>query len=422
MATNSSINSNQLLSTTNNVQFATIGVGVAPATADLKVSAGNRIGTWITGTNISSGSDADGLFVDTSFVPSANVGNAASIGLYPTFNPPGGVTITTGYGLYVASGTKGGAGAVTTGYGLFVTAPTIASTNITAQLDNIRLDSNIIASTNSNGTLDVNSAGTGTLSIGTNATSHQVTLGSTSGTSSTTLQSGSGTLSLTATNGAITANSGTGTISVSSDATNTTVNLGTGAGAKLVTLGSTNGASSLALKTGTADFSLASATGTLMTVQDTGAVNFALNPAFFAYPSGNITDVTGDGTTYTIIWNSTLYDIGSNFNTTTGTFAAPIAGKYIFSITCDMLQMSVATSSVILALVTSGGNTYRIITNSFTGGIFPQYTASGSLTISLTAAETVTTTISVGGGTKTADVGGLSGAIYQSHFSGRLVQ
>ena len=146
-----------------------------------------------------------------------------------------------------------------------------------------------------------------------------------------------------------------------------------------------------------------------------------LQPAFFAYPSSTITNVTGDGTSYTIIWNAELYDVGSNFNTATGTFTAPIAGKYLFNCTCNTQGMSAGTTSYVLAIVTSGGNTYRLGTLVFTAGTFIQYTASGSVEISLAASETVTTTIAVSGGTLTADVAGLTGAIYQSHFSGRLI-
>src|SRR6185312_6529495 len=154
----------------NTGQFSAVGVGAAAVTSALYVNATNRIGAWITGSNVSAGSDADGLFIDADFRPSANVTNCASIGLYPTFTPPGGVTITTGYGLYVASGTQAGAGSVTTGYGLYVTHPTFGTTNYAAQIDNIRIDLNTIEATNANGTMTVVSAGTGAINIGTNAT------------------------------------------------------------------------------------------------------------------------------------------------------------------------------------------------------------------------------------------------------------
>src|SRR3989304_1551369 len=134
----------------NTGEFSTVGVGAAATTSALYVNAANRIGEWVTGNNVSSGSDADGIFVDCSFNPSANVTNCASIGLYPTFAPPGGVTMTAACGLYVASGTQGGAGTVTTGYGLYVTSPTVGSSNFAANI----------------GGLVVNSGGTGTISTG----------------------------------------------------------------------------------------------------------------------------------------------------------------------------------------------------------------------------------------------------------------
>lgn len=136
--------------TRNTGEFSTVGVGAAATTSALYVNATNRIGTWITGANVSTGADADGLFVDASFQPSANTVNCASIGLFPTFAPPVGVTITTGYGLYVAAGTSGGAGTVTTGYGLFVAAPAFGVSNFAANI----------------GGLIINSAGTGTITTG----------------------------------------------------------------------------------------------------------------------------------------------------------------------------------------------------------------------------------------------------------------
>jgi len=154
----------------NTGQFSAVGVGAAAVTSALYVNATNRIGTWVTGSNVSTGADADGIFVDADFRPSANVVNCASIGLYPTFTPPVGVTITNGYGLYIASGTQAGLGTVTTGYGLYVTSPTFGSTNYAANI----------------GGLVVNSGGTGTISAGVwNGTTIAVANGGTSSTSLT---------------------------------------------------------------------------------------------------------------------------------------------------------------------------------------------------------------------------------------------
>jgi hypothetical protein len=156
-------------------------------------------------------------------------------------------------------------------------------------------------------------------------------------------------------------------------------------------------------------------------IDSSGRQTNTAQPAFFAYPSADISNVTGDGTTYVIIWDAKLYDAASNFNTSTGAFTAPIAGKYQFNIVIAVDGMSGGTQFVVAGLVTSGGNTYRIKQDVFNAGTFSQYSSSGSLVVSLSASESVTVTIQVGSDTKTTSVDGLVGAVYPSSFSGFLV-
>lgn len=547
-----------------------LGIGAAASTSALYINAANRIGAWITGSNVSTGSDADGIFVDASFAPSANVTNAASIGLYPTFNPPGGVTITTGYGLYIASGTQGGAGAVTTGYGLFVTHPTFGTTNYAAQIDNLRIDVNSITATNANGTVSVLSDGTGAANFGTNASAHTTTLGSTTttattlvqsgstgitiatssngpigissgtgtisvstdatattlnigtgagvkstflgstnttstttvqsgsgalnvtatngaltinsgtgalsisndaaattvaiaqgagvktvaigstnttsvttvecgtggasfgasanahtttlgstnSTSATTVQSGSGTLSITATNGAITANSGTGTVSVSSDATNTTVNLGTGAGNKLVTLGSTSGASSLALKTGTADFSLASATGTIMSALDTGEITYPLQTAFLAYLNTGLTNKSGTGTAYTVIFDTEVFDQNADFDLASSTLTAPVTGRYSLNVGLQTAVSGAACNASQARIITSNrGYAAQMRFPAGVTGATPVCVALADMD----AADTCTFVfVATGEGSNNVGLAGVSGSLLLTWCSGQL--
>lgn len=53
--------------------------------------------------------------------------------------------------------------------------------------------------------------------------------------------------------------------------------------------------------------------------------------AFSAYLSSTQASVTGDGTEYSIISDTELFDIGSNYNHATGIFVAPATARYKFS-------------------------------------------------------------------------------------------
>jgi hypothetical protein len=112
-----------------------------------------------------------------------------------------------------------------------------------------------------------------------------------------------------------------------------------GAAAKVVALGSTNGASSLALKYGTADFTLASATGTVMSALDTGEITYPLQSAFLATHTVAQNNATGDGTNATYNYTTEIYDQNSDYDGT-NTFTAPVTGRYIFSCSIYMGGLS----------------------------------------------------------------------------------
>jgi len=78
---------------------------------------------------------------------------------------------------------------------------------------------------------------------------------------------------------------------------------------------------------------LGSALGTTdhMVFDATGAVTKPLQPAFSAIVGTTISNVTGDSTGYTIIFNSEEFDTNGDFDTSTGLFTAPVAGVYSFT-------------------------------------------------------------------------------------------
>lgn len=266
-----------------------------------------------------------------------------------------------------------------------------------------------------------NDATASTINIGTGAAVKTVTLGSTNTTSSTTVRSGSGALNVTSTNGALTVNSGTGTLGISTDASATTVNIGTGAAAKTVTLGSTNSTSSLALKYGTNDFTLASATGTVMSALDTGEITYPLQSAFLAIPNATITDVTGDGTDYTTIFTTEIFDQNSDYNNSTGVFTAPVTGRYNFYINASYGDLTVAHTGGNTIIVTS--NRQFLANNCNVGAI----ANSGFLGLNNTviadmdAADTCTFHVQVTGSTKTVDLFTVGATDPRCSFGGNLV-
>ena len=218
---------------------------------------------------------------------------------------------------------------------------------------------------------------------------------------------------------AITLNSGTNAINIASDASANSVNVGTGGAAKVVTVGSTNGASSLALQCGTADFTLASNTGTLMSALDTGEITMPLQPAFLAL-SADDADVTGNGTIYYLGTNTAMtevFDQNSDFNTN-GTFTAPVTGRYCFHANVAILSYAGATS--LQFMLATSNRSYRLSKFLPDDGA-SQDCVSGSAFADMDASDTARVSVQVSGvGADTTDLNGDGTQAYTS-FSGYLV-
>lgn len=152
-----------------------------------------------------------------------------------------------------------------------------------------------------------------------------------------------------------------------------------------------------------------------------GQNNYPNQPSFLAYPSADISNVTGDGTTYTVIFNTILRNVSSSYNIGTGLFTAPLTGFYLFTSTLIIQGLTALDTNEQMWFQQSGSASriYQVVDfNSSTLITSGLIYFNGSVLIPLTAADTVGVQILVSGSTKTVSVGGSD---TRSFFSGILL-
>lgn len=180
-----------------------------------------------------------------------------------------------------------------------------------------------------------------------------------------------------------------------------------------------------------------SGTGAIQSVASVGSAGQVLTsngagalPTFQGYcgfsvnTSAYINDVTGDGTVYTIPFNTVIIDSNSGYNTGTGIYTIPKTGIYHFSSLVLINDLTASHTNMDLNLVFSTGKY-------FVGGVCSPANVRNSTTalcatvfgiISLSANDTVKVTITVYNGTKVVNVGGGANQTpILSGFSGHLI-
>lgn len=102
--------------------------------------------------------------------------------------------------------------------------------------------------------------------------------------------------------------------------------------------------------------STALGTTNIITAAVAGQINQPLQPSFLVANSAGATDVTGDGTVYTVLWPTEITDQGSNF--ASNTFTAPVGGQYLLTASVQMINILVGAISRNIRIVTSN-RSYR---------------------------------------------------------------
>jgi len=157
---------------------------------------------------------------------------------------------------------------------------------------------------------------------------------------------------------------------------------------------------------------LASTLGTIAYTTGAGTLNLdiAAIPSFFAYRSSTASNVTGDGTAYTIVHNTEQFDTLGNFNNGTGTFTAPTNGLYCFGAQVVLGDVGVAHTSMNFYVQLGTGQTYSMAQeNPGVTQSAGQLTRAGTVLFTMTAGGTANVIVGVSGGTKVVDVLGDAG-------------
>ena len=138
-----------------------------------------------------------------------------------------------------------------------------------------------------------------------------------------------------------------------------------------------------------------------MRIDNAGRITQIRQPSFSASLSADVASATGDGTAYTVAFDTEQYDQGSNF--AANTFTAPIAGRYRFAYTISVDDLLVGHTKLELTIggrVVERCNPYAIADSD--GFCL----LSGMVDLSLAASATVTMVVTVSGSTKTVTVKG----------------
>lgn len=148
-----------------------------------------------------------------------------------------------------------------------------------------------------------------------------------------------------------------------------------------------------------------------------GEVTQPLQPSFLVTAPSNTADVTGDGTEHIMELDTEVYDQGSDFNTGTYTFTAPVTGRYLLCASVRFSGILDAHTYAYLLITTSNRN-YTADDNNPTAATYSVSGMTISTVADMDANDTAKLGTGVGGSTKVCEV---SADATRNFFSGSLI-
>ena len=157
-------------------------------------------------------------------------------------------------------------------------------------------------------------------------------------------------------------------------------------------------------------------TSSTATIDSSNRMTNTAQPAFLATTNGAQSNVTGDNTTYTCTFGTEIFDQNNNFDGTS-TFTAPVTGRYYFTNSLSLTGFTSSHTNSAINIITSNRSYESVVLNLYVVRESAGYYNLSAGTLSdMDAADTMTVTLNVSGGTKVVTVNGTN-----SRLSGFLV-
>ncbi len=152
-----------------------------------------------------------------------------------------------------------------------------------------------------------------------------------------------------------------------------------------------------------------------------GIQKSTLQPCFMVYQTADIANATGDGTNFTIPFDTVRFNQSNSFSS--GTFTSPVSGKYQLNAQCCFTNITAGhTYGNLKFIISSFG---QIVTNVFnpaaTRASDNSFTMTGSLIWNLGTGDTVQVQGQISSSTKTVGIRGTASSVMWTCFSGNLV-
>lgn len=246
-----------------------------------------------------------------------------------------------------------------------------------------------------NGVFDVQT-GTANITIGADATDHDIEIGDAAGVNAMALISGTGHTAITSTGnitldatGVVELNSSADTISIGNDGVAQNMNFGTGAAARVVTIGNTSAASQVVIDCGTAGVNVGTSatahTSTFGSINTTSATTFQSGTGAMTVTSGGILDV----------------------NVTDAVTVDSTAGTLSFGAGADNFDVNLATGGTRTTIIGSANTTSSVVLNVGTGNLDLGVSATSHTTRVGSTSGTSALTLQSGTGATTVTAGGI---------------